>query len=115
MSLPVDVIHVNEPDWIWLDVDGKVEEVADGVNEGLDKDCNTRDLVNVDVVVKREYFGEAKSSEGRDGQSENEEENQDAVKKKCLSTGSGDHVEEIWSTTKHGEFAIVDSPLRHDN
>ena len=99
MIPPVNVIQLDELDWIWLNVDGKVEEVADGVYECLDKDCNTRHLVNVDVVVKRKYFGQAKSSEGGDGQSENKDQDQDAVEKKCLSTGSGDHVEEIWSTT----------------
>ena len=115
MNPPVVVIHLDELDWVRLDVDGKVEEVADGVNEGEDKDCDARHLVNVDVVVKREYLGEAKSSKGGDGQSENKEENQDTVEKKGLSAGSGDHVEEIWSTTEHGEVAIVDCPLRHDN
>ena len=99
MIPPVNVIQLDELDWIGLDVDGKVEEVTDGVYEGLDKDCNTSDLVNVDVVVKRKYFGQAKSSEGGDGQSENEDQDQDAVEKKCLSTGPGDHVEDIWSTT----------------
>ena len=115
MNPPVVVIHLDELDRVWLDVYEEVEEVADGVNEGEDKDCDARHLVNVDVVVKREYLGEAKSSEGGDGQSENEEENQDTVEKKSLSAGSGDHVEEIWSTTEHGEVAIVDCPLSHDN
>ena len=100
MSLPVDVIHVNEPDWIWLDVDGKVEEVAHGVYEGLDKDDSARDLVQIYVVVERKYLGQAKSSKSGDRLAENEDENQNAVDKERLSAGSRDHVEEIWRTSE---------------
>ena len=88
MSLPVDVIHVNEPDWIWLDVDGKVEEVAHGVYEGLDKDDSARDLVQIYVVVERKYLGQAKSSKSGDRLAENEDENQNAVDKERFSAGS---------------------------
>ena len=100
MSPPVDVIHVDEPDWIWLDVDGKVEEVAHGVYEGLDKDDSARDLVQIYVVVERKYLAQAKSSKSGDRLPQNEDENQNAVDKEGLSAGSRDHVEEIWSTSE---------------
>ena len=100
MSPPVDVIHVDEPDWIWLDVDGKVEEVAHGVYEGLDKDDGARDLVQIYVVVERKNLGQAKSSKSGDGLPKNEDENENAVDKERFSAGSRDHVEEIWSTSE---------------
>ena len=85
------------------------------MNEGLDKDQRSRDLVKVDVVVQRKYLGKADSSQRGDGQSENENEDQDAVEEERFPAGSREHVENIGRTIERRELTEVDCSLYHDD
>ena len=115
MVTPVDVVHLDKLDWVRLNVDCKVEEVAARVNESLNKDQRSRDLVKVDVVVQRKYLGKADSSQGGDGQSENENEDQDAVEKQRFAARSREHVENIGRTIESRALTEVNCSLYHDD
>ena len=50
-GLPVGWGELDEFDRVWLDVDGKIDQVHDGVEPGLKEDEVPHHFVQVDVVV----------------------------------------------------------------
>ena len=48
---PVCSSELDKLHWIWLNIDGKVAEVGNRVDAGLEEDDDTGDLVDVDVVL----------------------------------------------------------------
>ena len=51
---PVVIVELDKLDRVWLDVDTKVDEVAEGVNPSQDQNDYSCELVQVDVVVEGE-------------------------------------------------------------
>ena len=69
---PISVGKLDELDGVGLDVDGKVGEMAGGVQDGLEEDEEADKLVKVDVVIQRKNGGQSESSEYCDGVPENQ-------------------------------------------
>ena len=52
VTTPVVIVEEKKLHWIWLHVDGKVAEVGNRVDGGLEEDDDAGDLVDVDVVLQ---------------------------------------------------------------
>ena len=52
VTTPVVIGEENKLHWIWLHIDGKVAEVGNRVDGGLEEDDDAGDLVDVDVVLQ---------------------------------------------------------------
>lgn len=52
--LPVLGGQLQEPHWIWLNIDGEITKMHDCVDPGRPKDRPSNDLVEVDIVIHRD-------------------------------------------------------------
>ncbi len=66
-GVPVVWGQLDEFDGVWLDVDGKIDQVADGVEPGLKEDEVSNHFVQVYVVVQRQQVGETEFPQFGDG------------------------------------------------
>ena len=93
---PVFVGELDKLDWVGLDVDCYVDQMAHGVDNGLDEDEDTNQLVKVDVVIQGNDGGQSKLPEKGDGVPEDQSKDQDCIELQDFTTSSGQLVEGIW-------------------
>ena len=110
--LPVWPSQLEKLDRVGLDIDGKVAEVHDGVEPGLDEDHPAHQLVEVDVVIEGQHGGQAEVPEAGDRVAEDEDQDHHGVEEERAATGPGQQVEWIrGEAAQGGEVSEVGNPL----
>ena len=109
---PVFVGQLDKLDGVRLDVDGKVEEMHDGVKGPKEEDHDANQFVEINVVVQRQYGGQAKPPEYCDGVPEDENQHQDRVEQQESATSSREEIERVgWQPIEHWEVSEVVSTV----
>ena len=86
---PVAVVEEHKLYRVRLYIHRKVAQMGEGVNGSQEEDDGADHLVQVDVVVQREYLRESKTCQCRDRFPQNQNEHKHRVEKKRLSVGPG--------------------------
>ena len=115
VRLPVGVGELQVLDWVGLDVEREVGEVAGRVQHAQEEDEAAHDLVEVDVVVQGQDLAPALVPQEGDGVPQHEHDDDDGEGQDVLTSSPGGHVEEVGGeAAQHGHVAEVDDPLGGD-
>ena len=94
----------------------EVDEMHEGVEQGLAEDDPAHHLVEVDVVIEGQEAGQAEVPQHRDAVAQDEDENEDGVEEEGAAAGPGDHVEGVGGeTAEHREVTEVEEALEEED
>ena len=75
--LPVLRGQLQEPHWIWLNIDGEITNMHDCVDPGRPKDDPSNNLVEEDIVIHRDIGTQTKAAKQSQGVAEHHHQNKD--------------------------------------